>query len=62
VGRVALIDSRDVAEVSAVILTEGPQRHASKISDISGPTAVTMDEVAGYTSAALGTRVEYRAR
>jgi hypothetical protein len=47
VGRVALIDSREVAEVSAVILTEGPQRHARKIYDIS---------------AALGTRVGHRAR
>jgi uncharacterized protein YbjT (DUF2867 family) len=61
-GRVALIDSRDVAAVFAVILTDGPQRHAGKIYDISGPTAVTMDEVAGYLSAALGTRVEYHAR
>jgi uncharacterized protein YbjT (DUF2867 family) len=61
-GRVALIDSRDVAAVFAVILTEGPQRHAGKIYDISGPTAVTMDEVAEYLSAALGTRIEYHAR
>ncbi|MCW2655132.1 MAG: family NAD(P)-dependent oxidoreductase [Mycobacterium sp.] len=61
-GRVALIDSRDVAAVFTVILTEGPQRHVGKIYDISGPTAVTMDEVAGYISAALGTRVEYHAR
>lgn len=61
-GRVALVDSRDVAAVFAVILTEGPQRHAGKIYDISGPAAVTMDEVAGYLSAALGTRVEYHAR
>ena len=61
-GRVALIDSRDVAAVFAVILTEGPQRHAGKIYDISGPVAVTMDEVAGYISAALGTVVEYHAR
>jgi uncharacterized protein YbjT (DUF2867 family) len=61
-GRVALIDSRDVAAVFAVILSEGPQRHAGKIYDISGPAAVTMDEVAGYLSAALGTRVEYHAR
>jgi uncharacterized protein YbjT (DUF2867 family) len=61
-GRVALIDSRDVAAVFAVILTEGPQRHAGKVYDISGPTALTMDEVAGYISAALGTRVEYHAR
>ena len=61
-GRVALIDSRDVAEVFAVILTEGPQRHAGKTYDISGPVAVTMDEVAAYISAALGTRVEYHAR
>jgi len=61
-GRVALIDSRDVAAVFAVILTEGPQRHAGKTYDISGPAAVTMDEVAGHISAALGTRVEYHAR
>ena len=61
-GRVALIDSRDVAAVAAVILTEGPQRHAGKVYDISGPAAVTMGEVAGYLSAALGTRVEYHAR
>ncbi|MCW2623301.1 MAG: family NAD(P)-dependent oxidoreductase [Mycobacterium sp.] len=61
-GRVALIDSRDVAAVSVVTLAEGPQRHAGKIYDISGPTAVSMDEVAGYISAALGTRVEYHAR
>jgi NAD(P)H dehydrogenase (quinone) len=61
-GRVALIDIRDVAAVFAVILTEGPQRHAGKIYDISGSEAVTMDEVAGYISAALGTRVEYHAR
>ena len=61
-GRVALIDSRDVAAVFAVILTDDPQRHAGKVYDISGPTAVTMDEVAGYLSAALGTVVEYHAR
>ena len=61
-GRVALIDSRDVAAVFAVILTQGSQRHAGKIYDISGPAAVTMGEVAGYLSAALGTRVEYHAR
>jgi NAD(P)H dehydrogenase (quinone) len=61
-GQVALIDSRDVAAVFAVILTEGPQRHAGQIYDISGPTAVMMHEVAGYISTALGTRVEYHAR
>jgi len=61
-GRVALIDSRDVAAAFAVILTEGPLRHAGKVYDISGPAAVTMDEVAEYISAALGTRVEYHAR
>ena len=61
-GRVALIDSRDVAAVSAVILTDDPQRHAGKVYDLSGPMAVTMDEIAEYISAALGTLVEYHAR
>jgi NAD(P)H dehydrogenase (quinone) len=61
-GRVAMIDTRDVAAVSAVILTDGPERHADKIYDLSGPTAVTMHEIAGYIAAALGTAVEYHAR
>ena len=61
-GRVALIDTRDVAEVFAVILTDDPHRHAGKTYDISGPAALTMDEVAGHISAAVGTRVEYHAR
>ena len=61
-GRAAMIDTRDVAEVFAVILTEGPQRHAGKTYDLSGPVAVTMDEVARYISEALGNHVEYHAR
>jgi len=61
-GRVALIDTRDVAEVFAVILTDDSHRHSGKTYDISGPAALTMDEVAGYISAALGTHVEYHAR
>lgn len=61
-GRVALIDTRDVAAVFAVILTDDPHRHAGKTYDISGPEALTMGEVAGYISSTLGTRVEYHAR
>jgi uncharacterized protein YbjT (DUF2867 family) len=61
-GRVTLIDTRDVAAVFAVILTDDPHRHVGKTYDISGPAAVTMDEVAEYISAALGTRVEHHAR
>ena len=53
-GRVALIDTRDVARVFEVILTDGPQRHAGKIYDISGPTAVTMDELAGLHLRGVG--------
>jgi hypothetical protein len=51
-----------VAAVSAVILTDGPQRHAGKVYDLYGPAAVTMDEIAGYISAALGMAVEYHHR
>jgi uncharacterized protein YbjT (DUF2867 family) len=32
------------------------------VYDISGPTAVTMDELADFISAASGTRVEYHDR
>jgi NAD(P)H dehydrogenase (quinone) len=53
-GRATLIDTRDVAAVSAVILTEGRQRHAGKVYDLSGPNSVTMDELAENISAARG--------
>jgi NAD(P)H dehydrogenase (quinone) len=61
-GRVALIDTRDVAKVFEVILTDDPQRHVGKVYDISGPTAATMDELADLISAVSGAPVNYHTR
>jgi NAD(P)H dehydrogenase (quinone) len=55
---VSLTDTRDVAAASAVILLEGAERHASKIYDVSGPSAVTMYDVARFNSDGLGTSGE----
>lgn len=61
-GRVSLTDTRDVAAASAVILREGPDQHAGKIYELSGPSAVTMADVARYISDGIGSTVEYHDR
>jgi NAD(P)H dehydrogenase (quinone) len=61
-GRGAFIDSRDVADVAALVLREGAGKHAGSIYALSGPAPVTMHEIADQLSAGLGTRVEYHDR
>jgi uncharacterized protein YbjT (DUF2867 family) len=51
-GRVAMIDLRDVAAVAATALTE--DGHEGKTHTITGPEAVTFDEVAMQLSTATG--------
>ncbi|HEY1178565.1 MAG TPA: NmrA family transcriptional regulator [Phytomonospora sp.] len=49
-GREAFIDTRDIAEVAAVALTEGA--HNGRILELSGPRPVSFGEfVAGYAAA-----------
>ena len=43
-GRVAMVDTRDVAAVAAVVLTH--PGHAGRAYDITGPDAVSFEEVA----------------
>jgi NAD(P)H dehydrogenase (quinone) len=61
-GRAAFIDSRDVADVAAVILLEGAERHAGRQYDLTGPEPVTMQDLAAQFSAALGRTVRYHYR
>jgi uncharacterized protein YbjT (DUF2867 family) len=61
-GQAAFIDSRDVADVGAVILREGAERHAGKVYDLTGPEPVTMPELAALLSAELGATVRYHDR
>jgi NAD(P)H dehydrogenase (quinone) len=61
-GRVALIDARDIADVAAAVLLDGPGRHDGQEYDLNGPDPITMHELAGLLSAHLGRAVRYHDR
>lgn len=56
-AKVALTDIRDIAAVAVATLTE--PGHESKVYHITGPKALSMDEVAEILSAAIGKNVTY---
>jgi NAD(P)H dehydrogenase (quinone) len=57
-GRASLIDTRDVAAVAAKVLRQGPQVHAGRIYELTGPAAVSMHDVASR----IGAPYEHRTR
>lgn len=56
-GRVAHVDARDVAEAAARVLLESG--HQYKVYELTGPEALTGEEVAERFSAATGKPVRY---
>lgn len=56
-GRVASVDVRDVAAVTAVALTE--PGHMGTALELTGPAALTHDEMASELSAAVGREISY---
>merc|ERR1712025_1242943 len=58
--RNSFVCTNDIAEAAVVCLTEGPQRHANKFYDITGPAPQNMDGIAADLGAALGKKLEYR--
>lgn len=60
--RNSFVATRDIAEAAAVALTEGPDRHANKFYDITGPAPQSMSEIAADLGRAMGKDVEYRAQ
>jgi len=56
-ARVSYIDTRDVGRVAAKVLTE--QGHEGKAYDLSGPEAVTHEEIAGIFTKALGRKIRF---
>ncbi len=56
-GAVAVVDTRDVAAVGVRALTEAG--HESKIYDLTGPEALTFDEMADELSNATGKKIAY---
>ncbi len=58
-GRVSLVDGRDVAAVAAECLTGS--RHLGRIRTLTGPEALSHDEVAAVLSEEAGREVRYEA-
>lgn len=58
--RNSFVATRDIAEAAAVVLTEGPSRHANKFYDITGPAPQSMSEIAADLGRAMGKEIEYR--
>lgn len=61
-ARNSLVATRDIAEAAAVVLNEGPEQHANKFYDITGPEPQTMDEIAADLGKAMNKNIEYRAQ
>lgn len=56
-ARISMVDTRDVAAVAAVLLTE--PGHDGEVVEVTGPEALSYDDVAVKLSAVLGQRVSY---
>jgi uncharacterized protein YbjT (DUF2867 family) len=56
-ARISMVDTRDVAAVAAVVLTE--PGHAGAHYDVTGPEALSYADVAAKLTKALGRRITY---
>jgi NAD(P)H dehydrogenase (quinone) len=59
-GRVACVSHDDVADLAVVVLTE--DGHDGRTSDLTGPVAQSMAEIAAELAVATGRPISYRAR
>jgi uncharacterized protein YbjT (DUF2867 family) len=57
-ARLSMVDTRDVAEVAATVLTQG-DRHAGRAYDLTGPEALSYDDVAAKLSQVTGREAAY---
>jgi NAD(P)H dehydrogenase (quinone) len=59
-GRVASVSHDDVADAAtAVLLDEDPNRHAGRTYRLTGPKALSLDEVAAALSTVVGRTIRY---
>jgi uncharacterized protein YbjT (DUF2867 family) len=56
-ARISMVDTRDVAAVAAILLTE--PGHEGNAYDVTGPEALSYRDVAAKLSAALGRKITY---
>ncbi len=61
-ARNSFVATRDIAKAAFILLTEGPQKHADKFYDITGPEPQTMDEIAADLGKAMDKSLTYRAQ
>jgi len=58
----SFVCANDMGEAAATCLLEGPERHANKFYEITGPEPQSMYEIADDLSTALGKKIEYKAQ
>jgi len=58
----SFVATRDIATAAAVVLTEGPTKHANKFYDITGPEPQSMADIAIDLGRAMDKDIEYRAQ
>jgi uncharacterized protein YbjT (DUF2867 family) len=56
-ARISMVDTRDVAAVAAVVLTQ--PGHAGAHYDVTGPEALSYGDVAAKLTAAMGREIRY---
>jgi len=61
-ARNSFVSTRDIANAAAVLLVEGPDKHANKFYDITGPEPQSMDEIAADLGRAMDKTITYRAQ
>jgi uncharacterized protein YbjT (DUF2867 family) len=59
-GRTSFVDTRDVAEVAALVLAD-PTGHEAQAYTLTGPEALDYHQVASLLSAMLGRPIDYQA-
>lgn len=58
-GRLAFVDTRDIAEVAARLFLEPGERHDGKIYTLTGPQSLSLTETAEQLTTVLGRPVRY---
>jgi uncharacterized protein YbjT (DUF2867 family) len=58
-GKISFVDARDVAAVAVEVLTSNGSQHLNKVYDITGPQALSHDQVAEILSEETDRRISY---
>lgn len=59
-SRNSFVSTSDIGEAAAQCIIDGPDKHANKFYDLTGPEPQSMFEIADDLGKALGKKVEYR--